>query len=96
MGVFARVLPHVPANKSQRRNGYPWGGHLDGVNETYNRTRFRRIHHLDQRTLRWMGCRGVFLPEEPSPNSVMVWSCATDCMALVLRSAKGVGVHRPK
>ncbi|GFH33009.1 hypothetical protein HaLaN_32318, partial [Haematococcus lacustris] len=26
----------------------------------------------------------------------MVWSCATDCMALALRSAKGVGGHRPK
>ncbi|GFH14602.1 hypothetical protein HaLaN_10691 [Haematococcus lacustris] len=32
----------------------------------------------------------------PSPNSVMVWSCATDCMALALRSDKGVGGHRPK
>ncbi|GFH08517.1 hypothetical protein HaLaN_03494 [Haematococcus lacustris] len=25
----------------------------------------------------------------------MVWSCVFDCMALVLRSAKGVGGHRP-
>ncbi|GFH08251.1 hypothetical protein HaLaN_03184 [Haematococcus lacustris] len=35
IGVFARVLPHVPANKSQRRDGSPGDGHLDGVAETH-------------------------------------------------------------
>ncbi|GFH07909.1 hypothetical protein HaLaN_02786, partial [Haematococcus lacustris] len=33
IGVFARVLPHVPANKSQRRDGSPCDGHVDGVVE---------------------------------------------------------------
>ncbi|GFH21177.1 hypothetical protein HaLaN_18424 [Haematococcus lacustris] len=37
----------------------------------------------------------TWVMQEPSPNSVMVWICVTDCMALALRSAKGVGGHRP-
>ncbi|GFH15399.1 hypothetical protein HaLaN_11622 [Haematococcus lacustris] len=59
IGVSARVLPHVPANKSHRRDGSPWHGRLDGVNETSGRIRFRRIHHLGRLTLRRMACRGV-------------------------------------
>ncbi|GFH06857.1 hypothetical protein HaLaN_01565, partial [Haematococcus lacustris] len=34
IGVFARVLTHVPANKSQRRDGYPWDDVLTSAEYT--------------------------------------------------------------
>ncbi|GFH11080.1 hypothetical protein HaLaN_06516, partial [Haematococcus lacustris] len=43
IGVSARVLPHVPANKSQRRDGSPWHGgwHVGEYNSMRSRVKNR-------------------------------------------------------